>query len=315
MCAATGLLAAVVFLLGSTVASAGAPGSRWRLVARTSVPLLYFQGMTQDNQGRFYFDGIDNGLFVTNGRFHQLGGSTPYIPASVARRDKYNHIGAIAFDAHVGVLLPMECYDDSTDVNCARTGAIGVAAPSTLRWRYEVKLNPRSIAKAMWCAVSPDGKLLWTSSGSSLLAYRMSDLTRAHAWPEHRAISPVRTLRHAVPPSGITGATFYQDRLFVAGSVGDDQQVWSINPTDGRRRLEISRHIVGESEGLDAFAQDRGRVHSVALCRAATCLSAVHSQVNRFGGVLHWMIMPIADGTTPATFSFPVILSFSPISP
>ena len=117
-------------------------------------------------------------------------------------RDKYNHIGAIAYSKTAGVLLPMECYNGT---NCANTGAIGVADPATLAWEYEVKLDPATIKKAMWAAVSPNGKLLWTSSGNNLLAYDMADISPLHSWPAHAAIKPVTILKNAVPPSGVDG--------------------------------------------------------------------------------------------------------------
>lgn len=282
----------------------------WQLVAATAVPIFYYQGLTHDESGHLYFDGIDNGLYVTDDQFQQRAGSSPYIPAAVAKRDKYNHIGAIAFDAKVGVLLPMECYDSKAHLNCANTGAIGVADPDTLAWRYQVKLDPSAIQKAMWAAVSPDGTLLWTSSGNDLQAYRMSDITEAHAWPAHPAIKAVRVLHGAVPPSGVTGGTFYQGRLLLAGSQGDDQQVWSVDVADGSRQLEISRKIVGESEGIDVI--DAGAVHRVPPCSQPACAGASKNPVNSYGGLLHWMIMPIPSGDTPATYSFPAILDFVP---
>jgi hypothetical protein len=284
------------------------PG-RWSVVATTSVRIFYYQGMTQDDQGDFYFDGVDNGLFKTDSSFNQVAGTTPYIPADVAARDKYNHIGAIAFAKGVGVLLPMECYNGT---NCANTGAIGVADPTSLSWEYEVKLNPSTIKKAMWVAVSPNGTQLWTSSGSNLLAYDMGDISTAHSWPEHAAIKPVRILKNAVPPSGVDGGAFYQGRLYLAGTVGNVHQVWSINTSSGTRRLEISRTIVGEQEGIDFVTQDQGTVHSVPLCSDPSCGAATHQTTNSFGGVLHLMVMPQPDGKTPPTYAAATLVSFSP---
>jgi len=284
------------------------PG-RWKLVSTTSIRIFYYQGMTQDNQGHFFFDGIDNGLWKTGSSFDQLGGSTPYIPADVTARDKYNHIGAIAYSKVAGVLLPMECYNGT---NCANTGAIGVADPTTLAWKYEVKLDSATIKKAMWAAVSPDGKLLWTSSNQNLLAYDMSDISPAHSWPTHPAIKPVKILKNAIPPSGVDGGAFYQGRLFLAGTVGNVHQVWSIDVSTGNRRLEISRTIVGEQEGIDFLSQDGGKVHPVALCSDPSCGAATHYTTNSFGGVLHLMVQPIPDGKNPPTYAAPTLLSFVP---
>jgi hypothetical protein len=187
--------AVIVMVLGATLplasASGGAPvqkdPGRWTLVSTTSIRIFYYQGMTQDDQGDFYFDGIDNGLWKTNSSFVQTAGSTPYIPAAVTARDKYNHIGAIAYAKDTGVLLPMECYNGT---NCANTGAIGVADPATLAWEYEVKLDAATIKKAMWAAVSPNGKLLWTSSNNNLLAYNMADISASHPWRNQARKNP-----------------------------------------------------------------------------------------------------------------------------
>ncbi|MEA2448188.1 MAG: hypothetical protein QOG63_120, partial [Thermoleophilaceae bacterium] len=81
----------------------------------------------------------------------------------------------------------------------------------------------------------------------------------------------------AVPPSGITGATFLDGRLFVAGTEGDKKfEVWSIDLTDGSRRLEIERDVIGESEGLDNF--------------------------DAAGGTLHWLIQPFTLSGRPPTY-------------
>ncbi len=309
--------AVIVTVLGATLplasASGGAPvqkdPGRWNLVSTTSLRIFYYQGMTQDDKGNFFFDGIDNGLFKTDGSFTQIAGTTPYIPAAVAARDKYNHIGAIAYSKDTGVLLPMECYNGT---NCANTGAIGVADPATLAWEYEVKLDPATIKKAMWAAVSPNGKLLWTSSGNNLLAYDVADISASHSWPTHAAIKPVTTLKNAVPASGVDGGAFYQGRLYLAGTIGNVHQVWSIDTSNGTRRLEISRTIVGEQEGIDFVWQDRGKVHPVALCNDPSCGAATHYTTNSFGGLLHLMVMPQSDGKTPPTYAAATLLSFDP---
>jgi hypothetical protein len=131
----------------------------------------------------------------------------------------------------------------------------------------------------MWAEVAPDHRLVWTSSGSGddLLAYRLSDISPENAGPNGARLRPVRRLMDAVPPSGITGATFYKKRLFLAGQDGPGPfQVWSIDLRDGSRRLEIERSIVGESEGLDI--------------------------VKTLDGVLHWLIVPFQTGGQPPTY-------------
>jgi hypothetical protein len=167
----------------------------------------------------------------------------------------------------------MECYYERFSTRVCKTGSIGVVDPTTLKWQYYVKLDPTEIPKAMWCAVSPDGQLLWTSSGPDLLAYRMSDISRAHAAPNAAPIHSVRRIVGAVPAAGITGAAFYQGRLYLAGQEDRTFSVSSLDLATGDLRLEIVRTIVGESEGLNVMPA--------------------------LGGVLHWTVMPYNTETVP----------------
>ena len=149
-----------------------------------------------------------------------------------------------------------------------------MADPDTLEWRYYVKIDPAAMAKAMWVAVSPDGKLAWSGIGKDLFAFSLNDITPANAAPGGPAIKAVRVLRNARPPSGITGAAFYNGRFYVAGQDAPEGfQVWSIDLETGARTLEIERKIVGESEGLDFF--------------------------EGLGGTLHWMIQPYNEESVP----------------
>jgi hypothetical protein len=262
------LLLALVLALP---AGAGAvdPG-RWNETGYSRIPLNYYQGITSDPQRNLYFDGIYVGLYRTDPDLRETGRTDNVIPPDVLARERYNHIGDISWDDGEGgrVLLPLECYYPGTPGggNTCQTGSIGVADPQALRWRYYVKLDPAEIPKAMWVEVDERGELAWTSAGSDLLAYRVSDLTAANAAPAAPPIQAVRRLPGAVPPTGITGAAFRGGRLYVAGQQIRLFQVWSIDLSDGSRRLEIERQIVGESEGIDF--------------------------VDVLGGELHWMILP-----------------------
>ena len=55
--------------------------------------------------------------------------------------------------------------------------------PRTLAWQYYVKLDPAEISKAMWTEPSPDGRWLWTSGGTDLLAYDASQIAPVNAGP------------------------------------------------------------------------------------------------------------------------------------
>jgi hypothetical protein len=270
-------------------AHAADPG-RWALTGATRLPIVYYQGVTLDPAGSLYFDGIDVGLYRTDPAFAETGRNDDVIPPDVHLREGYDHMGDLAWDRREGgrILLPLECYvpGGPNGGNPCRHGSIAVADPATLQWRYYVKLDPAEIPKAMWNEVSPDGALLWTSSGDDLLAYRTADITAAHAAPEHAPIRAARRLRGAVPPSGITGATFVDGRLLVAGQGGGPFRVWSIDLADGSRRLEIERRIVGESEGL----------------------------VTRADGTLGWLVQPYNEEGRPPTYGpdHATLLSFAP---
>ncbi len=169
--------------------------------------------------------------------------------------------------------------------NTCGTGSIGVADPATLGLRYYVKLDPAEIPKAMWVESAPNGRLLWTSSGSDLLAYRAADVTAANA-PPAAPIRAATRLRSAVPPSGITGAAFSGGRLFLAGSGVGPFQVYSVDPTSGKRRLEIELDgVSGESEGL----------HATKL----------------LGGELHWLIAPLPIAGKPTYGPTSALLHFT----
>lgn len=253
---------------------------RWKLTGFSRIPFVYYQGVTTDHAGHLFFDGIFSGLYRADLHLTQQAGNDNVIPPTVTATEGYNHIGDISWDARGGgrVLLPLECYYPNLpgDANSCHTGSFGVADPVTLAWRYYVKLDPAEIPKAMWVEASPDGKLLWTSSGSDLLAYRAAAVKPANAAPSAAPIHSVRRLRNAVPPSGITGATFVGKRLFVSGQRDDRFQVWSIDTSTGKRRLEIQRHIAGESEGLVT--------------------------VRALGGRLHWIVTPVDPKGNPPTY-------------
>jgi len=265
------------------------PG-RWRTTGVSRIPLEYYQGIASDPWRRLWFDGVFAGLYRTDARLVERARDDAVIPAAVTAREGYNHVGDISWDGREGgrILLPLECYYPGRPggANSCGTGSIGVADPVTLRWRYYVMLDPAEIPKAMWAEVSPDGRLVWTSSGADLLAYRSRDIVRG-AGP----IRAVRRLVRAVPPTGITGAAFYGERLLLAGQADTRFAVWSVNLATGGRRREIERTIIGESEGLDV--------------------------VGALGGVLHWIVTPFDPAGRPPTYAPPgnALLHFVPTGP
>lgn len=286
--------AALVLLLAAAPARAEDPG-RWRLVRVSTIPLLYYQGITESPARELFFSG-HLGVFRTDAELGETGRNADVIPPAVKAAEGYNHIGDLDFDGAEGgrILLPLECYYPGTPNGgntCPTsgrigTGSIGVVDAATLAWRYYVKLDQADVKKAMWAETTPDGSL-WTQDGKDLLRYRMADIVPANAATAGPAIKPVQRLAGAVPPTGITGATFFRGRLYVAGQSDELFQVWSIDLADGSRELEIERQIVGESEGL--------------------------ATIETLGGLLQWQVMPY-NQTGPPTYgpNDGALLTFAP---
>jgi hypothetical protein len=282
LCLVVAVALAVAVAVPVPATQASDPG-HWRATGASRIPLEYYQGVTSDPRGALFFDGVLIGLYRADAKLREGGRNASVIPPAVTAAEGYNHVGDIGWDAREGgrVLLPLECYYPGQPgaANSCGTGSIGVADPGTLRWGYYVKLDPTEIPKAMWAEVSPDGRLVWTSAGADLLAYRTSDVSRAHAAPAAAPIHALRRLLGAVPSTGITGAAFYGDRLLVAGQQDTLLRVWSIDLSTGHRRLEIERTIVGESEGLDV--------------------------ADVLGGTLNWIVTPFDAAGRPPTYPPP----------
>ena len=239
----------VACIVALAAAPSSAKSSTWEEVGLSEIPLYYYQGMTHDEAGNRYFIGVHIGLYRTDPALGETARNDDVIGPEVHLTENYNHVGDLSY--HDGKLyLPLECYYPPIGNTC-ETGSIGVADPETLEMKYYVKLDPAEIKKAMWCEVSPDGKLLWTQEGEDLLAYDMEDITAANAAPDGPVIQAVKHLPGAVPPSGITGATFIGKRLFVAGGTEAGGEIWAIDLKRGTSELQHSTEYIGESEGLD----------------------------------------------------------------
>ncbi|MDX6286715.1 MAG: hypothetical protein QOG53_2200 [Frankiales bacterium] len=278
----------LLFVTASSAAGADPDPGRWQLISERVIPLTYYQGTTSDGAGHFFFNG-HVGLYRTDQQLVQQAHNHDVIPPAVHAREGYDHIGDSDYNAREGgrILLPLECYYERASTQVCTTGSIGVADPTTLKWRYYVKLDPAEIPKAMWCEVSPDGTLLWTSSGNDLLAYNVSDINPTNAAPNAKPIKAVRRLVNAVPEAGITGAAFYKGRFYTAGQDGHRFTVSSTDLATGAWRLEIVRDIVGEGEGLDIGP----------------------------GGWLRWIVMPYNTETIPTYgIHHGELLTFKPIA-
>lgn len=281
------LTAAVLSLLAAPAARADDPG-RWVQTGVSTIPLEYYQGMATDPAaGHLFFDGIYVGGYRTDLALREQARNPDLLPPLVTLAEGFNHIGDPTFTGG-RLILPLECYTPGgpNGSNTCGRGAFGVA-DANLTWLGRTLLDPADIAKAMWVEASPDGRLLWTSAGRDLLAYRTSDV---QAGAGDVPIRPVRRLADAVPPSGITGAAFFGGRLFLAGQANGPFEVWSVDVRSGARRLEIERPWAGESEGLGV--------------------------VDALGGLLHWMVQPLDPHGRQPTFGtgHGALVSFLPRS-
>jgi len=108
---AVALVLAVAALGAAGPAHAADPG-RWTETGTTTLPLVYYQGVTVDARSNLYFDGVYVGLYRTTPGFAETGRNDDVIPPDVHLRERYNHLGDISWDAREGgrILLPLECY-------------------------------------------------------------------------------------------------------------------------------------------------------------------------------------------------------------
>jgi hypothetical protein len=262
--AAAGIAVAALIAAFTAVPARAADPARLTLADARALPLEYFQGTTHDASGARWFAGITEGLYRTDRNLRERARLPLALPAAVTATFGFNHIGDLTFDRSEGgrLVLPLECFTPSAPNggNTCGQGGFGVADPRTLAWRYGVLLDPVDIAKAMWAETSPDGALVWTSSGPGLLAYRSADISAANAAAGVR-IRPAARLPGAVPPSGVTGAAFLRGRLLLAGQARGPLELWSVDVRSGARRCEAVLRVSGESEGLDVVDDGRGLVH------------------------------------------------------
>jgi hypothetical protein len=267
-----------VFAVATVLAAAHIPAAfaagpvRWEQGARRFISEDYWQGITFDPGARTFFFNDMSGLYRTTASLDREGGVSNVIPPAVKRAERYNHLGDISFDSAAGgrLLLPLECYYSGS--NTCQTGSIAVADPASLVWQYYVKLDPAYIKKAMWVEVSPDGRWVWTSSGRNLLAYSAAEVNPVNKAPAGRKLVP-KQLTGVLPVSGVSGATFFHGRLFLALNRGSSFQVvsYGIDTTgpapvlvDGPRpeiERKRSRPFIHETEGLATASALNGELH------------------------------------------------------
>ena len=287
------LVGVVTAALAASAPSVGA-ADLWTETGRSLTSVNYWQGIAFDAGTRtFNFDGPAQGLWRTDAMLARLAGRSTGIPSTVTATEGWNHLGDLSFDNAGGsrLLVPLECYYPwAADPNTCHTGGVGVVDPVTLQWRYYVKLDPAQIAKAMWAEVSPDGRWVWTSSGTDLLAYDATQISADRAGPSGAPLTAAKRVVGVLRAPGVSGAAFFGDRLYLAFDRGSYVQVLSypVNPTTGdvgtAWRLEIQRtksSSLYETEGLAVADALGGKLHW-----------QIHPQSRLYARILHFVPAP-----------------------
>lgn len=285
-------------------ASAAAPAfSRWRLVGVRTSSIAYNQGVAFDRgRGDFFFDGIssgtNSGLYRTDSRLRLMTANTALIPNTM---EGYNHAGDLSFDpVKRRVLLALECYYPKSGGNTCGIGAIGVADPVTLRFRYYVDLARRQIKKAMWDEISPDSRWVWTSSGTHLLAYHAADINAVTARRQRTGkIGGIvaRDFGSVLPTSGVTGAAFYRDprsqtvRLLLSLNLGVRFKVISFGIAAMRNGLPKLLNVHPATIIAMARSYLNAEPEGIAI-------TSRRNGAYPLGGLLHWQMLPTITGST-----------------
>jgi hypothetical protein len=275
-----------------------APSSAdWRQSRITFASILYNQGITFDRaRGDFYFDGVtstsNSGLYRTDSTVSLTAADFTVIPGTT---EGYNHAGDLGFDpVRRRILLPLECFYPANGGNTCGVGAIGVADPTTLRFLYYVNLAPEQIAKAMWVEASPDGRWLWTSSGTHLLVYRASDVSPEVARQQRAGTMGGIVgddLGAVLPTDSVTGASLYTEpfthttHLLLALNRGTYSEVMSYELAPGRGAPRLaSRTPTSLITVPQSFFDHESEGLAIALPLTVSA---------PLGGVLHWQMLPV----------------------
>ena len=209
------------------------------------LPAGYDDGLAADAAGHLLWSGVPDGLYRSNLELRpqlRLRGAIPGALRSdgFARRRR----PGMGHDPAPGrLLVPLQCAAGAASAGCPAAG-IGVY-DAGLIWRYYVELDRSAITSIDWAQVSPDGSLVWTSSGRDLLFYFALNVEPAA--PE--ALRPVERFAGVLPLTRVTGSAIWRGRLMLAGESEGHLQVWSLDIAQGRPadpRLELDRPYAGD---------------------------------------------------------------------
>ncbi|MFL6572701.1 MAG: hypothetical protein ACJ8G4_13165 [Burkholderiales bacterium] len=257
------LASIIVVLFAAPAAAQAADPGLWIKTSQLTKPAWYRQGLASNPAtGDVFFSGSFSGITLTHNE-SEVNQNANAIPKDVADREKYNHIGDIAFDPGEGgrILLPLESYAPlAQDTNPSKTASIAVIDPKTLAWEYYVKLDPSEIDKAQWVAADPEHGLVWTLGDTSLLAYNIADVNPANAAPNAAPIHSVKRF-DGILPNGAGGAVVIGNRIFLSQLFNGINRVISIDLTTGASQVEIEVASADEEEGLDTGPYLDGFLH------------------------------------------------------
>jgi hypothetical protein len=286
-------LVLVVGLLAGWQAAPAVAG--WRLASTSTARVTYNQGITFDQAlGNFFFAGVtsttNSAIYRTNSRLSLQASNTAVIPKTA---QGYNHVGDLSFDpAGRRVLLPLECYYPNSGGNTCGSGAFGVVDPTNLKFLYYVRLWTGQIQKAMWDEISPDGRWIFTSSGTHLLAYDASKVNKETADNQLAGVwGGVGGIDLGELPTGdVSGAAFYGDpalgalRLFLALNRGTHFEVISYEIDSGPDGTPV-RRSTPTTEITVAKSSSNNEPEGLAVTGAS-------GGSYPLGGMLHWQMLP-----------------------
>lgn len=269
----------------------------WSLNGTSAASVAYNQGMTFQAPDTFFFDGVsstsNSAVYRTTSTLSQTASNLAVIPPT---KEGYNHAGDLTFDP-VGnrLLLPLECYyPGSSPSNTCGSGAFGVVDPMTLSFLYYVRLWTPQIQKAMWAEITPDGRWIFTSSGTHLLAYKAADVNQQRADNQRAGVwggLGGTDLGAVLPTGNVTGGAFYVDplsgapRLFVALDRGASFQVvsYGIGTNSGDAPVLLSTTPTLEMTVVQSSSNNESEGLAIT--------GAVNGSYP-LGGLLHWQMLP-----------------------
>jgi hypothetical protein len=289
-----GLLIVVGVLVGWQAAPALAG---WKLASTSTTSVAYNEGIAFDQAlGNFFFSGVsstsNSALYRTDATLSRQAANIAVIPST---KQGYNHVGDLSFDP-VGrrVLLPLECYYPNSGGNTCGSGAFGVVDPTDLKFLYYVRLWTGQIQKAMWDEISPDGRWIWTSSGTHLLVYNAGDVNQTTADNQLAGVwggIGAKDLGAVLPTSAVTGGAFYVDpvsgasRLFVALNRGTSFQVVSYGVGTASDGSPALLSTTPSSEITVTQSSSNNEPQGLAVTGA-------FNGSYPLGGVLQWQMLP-----------------------